>query len=46
LIILAERGVARDLPTETALDDPAWLRGVSGRLVVEHGSSRPWVRYQ
>ena len=30
LIVLAERGVARDLPTETALDDPAWLRAFSG----------------
>ena len=46
LIVLAERGVARDLPTETALDDPAWLRAFSGRLIVEHGGSRPWVRYQ
>ena len=46
LIVLAERGVARDLPTETALDDPAWLRAFSTRLTVEHGGSRPWVRYQ
>ena len=29
LIVLAERGVARDLPTETALDDPEWLRAFS-----------------
>jgi len=46
LIVLAERGVARDLPTEAALDDSAWLRAFSGRLIVEHGGARPWVRYQ
>ncbi len=46
LIVLAEGGVAQDLPTETALDDPAWLRAFCGRLIVEHGGSRPWVRYQ
>jgi iron complex transport system ATP-binding protein len=46
LIVLADRGVARDLPTRTALDDPAWLRAFSTRLTVEQGASRPWVRYQ
>lgn len=46
LIVLAERGVARDVPAETALDDPAWLRAFSGRLIVDHAGSRPWVRYQ
>ncbi|MPZ21366.1 MAG: ATP-binding cassette domain-containing protein [Luteitalea sp.] len=46
LIVLAERGVARDLATETALDDPAWLHVFSQRLTVEHGGSRPWVRYR
>lgn len=46
LIVLAERSVARDLATETALEDPAWLRAFSTRLTVEHGGSRPWVRYQ
>lgn len=46
LIVLAERGVARDLPTETALDDPAWLRAFSARLTVERSGLRAWVRYQ
>jgi iron complex transport system ATP-binding protein len=46
LIVLAERRVARDLPTETALDDPAWLQAFSARLTVEQGGVRPWVRYQ
>jgi iron complex transport system ATP-binding protein len=46
LIVLAECGVARDLPAETALDDPRWLRAFSSRLTVEQGGSRPWVRYQ
>ncbi|MGQ0736610.1 MAG: ABC transporter ATP-binding protein [Acidobacteriota bacterium] len=46
LIVLAERSVARDLATETALEDPAWLRAFSNRLTVEHGASRSWVRYQ
>lgn len=46
LIVLAERTVARDLPTETALEDPAWLRTFSHRLMVEHGGSGPWVRYR
>lgn len=46
LIVLAERSVARDLATETALEDSAWLRAFSTRLTVEHGGSRPWVRYQ
>jgi iron complex transport system ATP-binding protein len=46
LIVLAECGVARDLPVETALDDPLWLRAFSARLTVEQGGSRPWVRYQ
>jgi iron complex transport system ATP-binding protein len=46
LIVLSERRVARDLASESALDDPAWLRAFSGRLTVEQGGSRPWVRYQ
>jgi iron complex transport system ATP-binding protein len=46
LIVLAECGLARDLPAETALDDPAWLRAFSARLTVEHSGPRPWVRYQ
>ena len=46
LIVLAARRVARDLPTATALDDPAWLPAFSDRLTVERGGGRPWVRYQ
>jgi iron complex transport system ATP-binding protein len=46
LIVLADRSVARDLPTETALEDPTWLRTFSARLTVEQVGSRPWVRYQ
>jgi iron complex transport system ATP-binding protein len=46
LIVLAERSVARDLATETALENPEWLRAFSARLTVEQGGSRPWVRYQ
>jgi iron complex transport system ATP-binding protein len=46
VIVLAERSVARDLATETALEDPAWLAAFSNRLIVDQGGSRPWVRYQ
>ena len=45
LIVLAERGIARDLPTDTALDSPEWLRVFSHRLRVDPGAgNRPWVR--
>ena len=37
LIVLAERGIARDLPAETALDAPEWLRVFSHRA--ERGRS-------
>jgi iron complex transport system ATP-binding protein len=47
LIVLAERGIARDLPTDTALDSPEWLRVFSHRLRVDPGEgNRPWVRYE
>jgi iron complex transport system ATP-binding protein len=47
LIVLAGRGVARDMATETALDEPAWLETFSPRLSVERGhDTRPWVRYR
>jgi len=46
LVVLAERGVARDQPADRALDDPAWLETFSARLIVEQGGARPWVRYQ
>jgi hypothetical protein len=44
---MAERTVARDLDTTTALDDPDWLHVFSTRLNVDDGRSvRPWVRYR
>lgn len=49
LIVLADRQIARDLPAETALDDPSWLRVFSSRLSVGPAvddSQRPWVRYR
>jgi iron complex transport system ATP-binding protein len=47
LIVLADRGVARDIPTDTALDEPGWLGVFSPRLRVERGDgTRPWVRYR
>jgi iron complex transport system ATP-binding protein len=50
LIVLADRRVARDLPVDTALEDPSWLRVFSSRLhvgpAVEDGGERPWVRYR
>jgi iron complex transport system ATP-binding protein len=47
LIVLAECGVARDLPTDTALDVPDWLHVFSHRLSIDNrNSTRPWVRYQ
>lgn len=47
LVILAERTVARDMPTATALDRPEWLQLLSSRLTLEPGTGgRRWVRYQ
>jgi iron complex transport system ATP-binding protein len=47
LIVLADRRLARDLATETALEAPEWLNVFSHRLSVDDGTSdRPWVRYQ
>jgi iron complex transport system ATP-binding protein len=47
LIVLAEKGVARDLSTHTALDAPDWLGVFSHRLGIDHGTgTRPWVRYR
>jgi ABC-type cobalamin/Fe3+-siderophores transport system ATPase subunit len=46
LVLLAERTVARDLDTETALDRPDWLRVFSERLNIDRQGARPWVRYQ
>ncbi len=49
LIILADRGIARDIITDVALDDPDWLTVFSPRLHVERSggdSATPWVRYR
>jgi iron complex transport system ATP-binding protein len=46
LIVLADGGVARDLAVSDALADPSWLGAFSRRLIVEHGPSGAWVRYQ
>jgi iron complex transport system ATP-binding protein len=47
LIVLAGKGVARDLSADTALDAPEWLRVFSHRLGVDDGTStRRWVRYR
>lgn len=47
LIVLAERTIARDMPADTALHAPEWLRVISQRLdVAGMAGQRPWVRYQ
>jgi len=46
LIVLADRGVARDVGVAEALDDPSWLRTFSSRLDLERGPSGSWVRYR
>lgn len=48
LIVLAEHGIARDLPTDRALDTPGWLHLFSHRLHVDanRDSDRAWVRYR
>ncbi len=46
LVVLADRGIARDVSIEAALDDPGWLRAFSSRVSIERGPSGTWVRYQ
>ena len=47
IIVLAERTIAHDLPTDAALDRPDWLQLFSSRLRVEAaGGAGPWVRFQ
>lgn len=46
IIVLADRGIARDVFVDQALDDPTWLRALSERVSVERSASGPWVRYQ
>ena len=46
VLVLADRGVARDVSTDEALEDPSWLRSFSSRLDLERGPSGSWVRYR
>jgi len=46
LVVLADRGIARDVAVEAALDDPSWLRSFSDRVNIERGPTGTWVRYQ
>ncbi len=51
LIILADRGIARDMTTDVALDNADWLSVFSPRLHVERSNGNgnsvtPWVRYR
>jgi iron complex transport system ATP-binding protein len=46
LVVLADRGVARDVSAAAALEDPSWLRSFSSRLDLERGPSGAWVRYR
>jgi len=46
LIVLADRGVARDVSTEAAIDDATWLDAFSARVRLERGPGGAWVRYR
>jgi ABC-type cobalamin/Fe3+-siderophores transport system ATPase subunit len=46
VIVLADRGIARDVSTEAALQDSSWLRSFSARVSLERGPSGTWVRYR
>jgi iron complex transport system ATP-binding protein len=47
LVVLADQGIAYDLPAPSALRDSTWLRVFSDRLRVETGAAnRAWVGYQ
>lgn len=46
LVVLADRGVARDISIADALEDPSWLRAFSTRLDLDRGPSGAWVRYR
>ena len=46
LLVVADRGIARDVETAAALDDPSWLRAFSSRLNLERGPAGTWVRYR
>jgi iron complex transport system ATP-binding protein len=47
LIVLADRGIVRDMATDAALDEPGWLNVFSSRLRVERGEGpTAWVRFR
>ena len=47
ILVLADRGVALDVPSAQALDEPDWLQLFSGRLdVAVTPAGRRWVWYQ
>jgi ABC-type cobalamin/Fe3+-siderophores transport system ATPase subunit len=46
LLVLADRGIARDVGTAEAIENPTWLRTFSSRLDLERGPSGSWVRYR
>ena len=46
LVVLADRGIARDVPVEAALDDQSWLRAFSAHVSIERGPTGTWVRYR
>jgi len=46
LVVLADRGVTRDVATADAIEDATWLRAFSARLDLERGPSGSWVRYR
>jgi iron complex transport system ATP-binding protein len=47
VLVLADKGVARDVAARDALDDPEWLRLFSSRLeATTTPSGRPWVWYE
>lgn len=46
IVVLADRGVAKDVSTGGALEDPTWLRAFSSRVTLERGPAGAWVRYR
>lgn len=46
LVVLADRGVARDVSVQEAIADPAWLRAFTTRVTIEQRPSGTWVQYR
>lgn len=46
LVVLADRGIARDISAEDALTEPAWLRAFTTRVRIEHRTTGTWVQYR